>query len=70
MWVIASCRGDNTEYLINEYESYPTKNVDIEGKIPYTLKCLLLNRYARSCGGSREDTVNGFAKFLGKYYLL
>ena len=68
VWVNDTMSGEDFEDLILEYKSYPTGNIDPYNVVPFTLKCLLLNRYARTAMGTREETAKHFANFLKKYY--
>lgn len=68
-WIIETMSdSEYLEELILEYQSYPTGNIDPYNVVPFTLKCLLLNRYARTAMGTHEETVKKFANFLKKYY--
>lgn len=67
-WVEEMLRGKDPNYLAIEYTSFPTKNIDPEDKVPFSLKCLLFNRYGKNEMGTREETAKGFAEFLKRYY--
>lgn len=69
VWVNDTMSGDGDfEDLILEYTSYSTGNIDPHNVVPFTLKCLLFNRYAKTAMGTREETAKYFADFLKKYY--
>ncbi len=67
-WVEQMMRNEDPNYLGVEYQSFPTENIDPDDKVPYSLKCLLFNRYGKTAMGTREETAKGFAKLLSDYY--